>query len=73
MKFKKFSLHRYWKYEYISLSSIQKQFRDRPTESALGDRAFGAKTGELISSPVSPLAKVKLPFDEENVFDDEDE
>ncbi len=63
----------YGDYQYISLASIQKQFRDRLTEFVLGDRAFDAKTGELISGPASPLAKAKLPFDDEDVFDDEDE
>ncbi|MDQ8936110.1 hypothetical protein [Acinetobacter rudis] len=63
----------YGDYQYISLASIQKQFRDLPTEFVLGDRTFDAKTGELISDSASPLAKVKHPFDDEDVFDDEDE
>lgn len=63
----------YGDYQYVSLSSIQKQFRDLPPEFVLADRAFDAKTGEFISGPASPLVKVKSLFSDEDVFDDEDE
>lgn len=63
----------YGDYQYISLASIQKQFRDIPNALVLRDRTFDATTGEFVSGPVSPLTKISSPFGEVDVFDEGDE
>lgn len=61
----------YGDYQYISIASFQKQFRDIPNVLVLGNRTFDATTGELISGSASPLAKAQSILSED-IFDDEE-
>lgn len=64
----------YGDYQYISIASIQKQFRDISDVLVLGERTFDATTGEFVSGPASPLIKGPSPFfGEVDVFDEDDE
>lgn len=63
----------YGDYQYISLASIQKQFREIPNMLLLGERTFDATTGEFVSGPASPLTKSPSPFGEVDIFDEDDE
>jgi hypothetical protein len=63
----------YGDYQYISLASIQKQFREIPNVLLLGERTFDATTGEFVSGPASPLTESLNLLGEEDVFDEEDE